>query len=436
MSPSALLALALVSPAAQARVGSPRAPASELSASEVALILLSLMVAAWQFFHGPEVATRVLRGRAGPPPPGEPGPQREPSPTLPPPPPVAAQDALDHWSDDFSEPFFLNMVGRLYGRLLALRAGPDLGPYEALLRPGARETLRTLAGVREVLQVQVGPVRALDASVDEAWSVVEVEAFALVHERWAEGDQAPRDRVRLRRDRFRMQRATGAAVARPEEVATALDQALVEPTSLLLPADLGGWVLAQLQESEVQPVLPGAIEAVDGPWALEEGRPSRVASPELEAQLLALAARSPEQALPFLQERLAELAPQSLAARSAQGSNDTLDAAFKGPARRLHAFWRGLAQALPPQALPPQAVVPPRAFRPARCQLAALRPVQLTLDPWCERFVLGLRLVEAAPEGDPAAAYAHEELWTLVRRHGTDHPWQVFDIAWAPCPVA
>lgn len=207
--------------------------------------------------------------------------------------------------------------------------------------------------------------------------------------------------------------------------------ALVEgERDLLLPAEVDGWVVVSLLSDSALPPTLAALRQTDGEHASPAGRPRRTPSPDLEAQQRAFAGRHPDTDLEALARQVAELATRSLASRCPGAEPDPLLLDQLAPRMRsLHAFWRAAAARME---LPELELSEADSFRPALCRASAVRPVRVALDPWCELLDFAVEVQGPASSRPGAGTHRHLELWTLAHQVGTDEPWRVVDLSWAP----
>lgn len=339
--------------------------------------------------------------------------------------------AIERWSPDFSEPLFLDMTESVYRALIARRGHSELDAFEGVVLPGARESLlRTGRGVPDTA-VQTGPARLVRASADELWLSVDVMLGSLVVE-----DQPGGPRTLLRVDVLRLQRRTDATEAAPEDWRAAVARAEAGE-GMLLPPDLGGWVVGALLSDRIGEPGLATLREVDGNDASPVGRPPRGASATLDADLRAFGGRHPEADIGAVLDRVREWAGWSLQARAAgtDALPPSLAAVLSPLVVDLHAFWAAVAGAI---VLPRMRLSATDRFLPAAASVGAVRPLRITLDPLLEIIDVLVEVSQPPHPGDPVdeGHHRHEEVWRIGRRIGSvDAPLQVIDIKWAPAPV-
>lgn len=424
-----LLPALVASAPALARVGDGPAPIDSLPAGELLLVLVALATVAWRWWHRGELP-RVTDGAAGVVLALLPGEERRArsvarilstpgaSPTV-----ETAPDgaALARWSAELSEPLLVELGQVLHADLLRRRVQDHLGPLEGLLRPGAREALAAGAGVQAVHEVIPGPAWLASRAADEGWCVAEVACLALVDERWQD-----ERRLRLRHDRLRLQRPTGAAEVPLPQVLARVRRALQEDEGVLLPADTGGWVVAQLVDAELWPPTLAALRTL-----LARRPPSDGAdASDLEDRARGLVARHPDLEADPLPRRVQAWAEAVAQVQATGEVAEGLDDRFAGPAAALLPWWRRALPAL-------RGAAPSPAPAPAPAEIAPPRIVDVAVDPAFE--LVTLAVTRPAPAAGPAASDAPEppaeERWLLgLSVHAPATGWQVLDIRPAAPP--
>lgn len=422
-----LCALVLLSAApALARVGPSHgvtAPSPPLPAGELLMVAVLLAIAAWRWWNRAELPP-TDEGPAGLVMALLPGEERRArtvariltvSSSAPVDDPAQNDEALARWSAERSEPLLAALGQALHRGLLSRRAEADMGPLEGLLRPGAKEALAALAGVREVHRVIAGPAWLEAQTADERWCVVEVGCLALVDETWS-GER----RQRLRRDRLRLQRPSTSTEVPLAQVLERVDAALSSPRGTLLPADTGGWVIAQLTDAELWPPTHASLRA-----ALAR-RPARAPRPQadLAERLRGLDARYPAHDTASLHASLRGWAVEVAQARATGQVPPALRDRLAGPAAALPDWWRALHGASPDETHPAGAGAEAEVLLVATAVDPAYELVTARVFPGGSPF---------DPWGDTAAASPDEERWLLgicLARPAAG--WWILDIATLP----
>lgn len=365
-----------------------------LPVAELMLLAFGLSVAAWRWWHRAELpARRPLAATLFEEPP-------PPAPDLPRPAELPPAELLMRWSPGFSEPLLHELATALSR---AARQAPEAvrpavleGAAEAILAERRASERQRRERPEETL---AGPSRLVGVSVEEDWTVAEVERWGLIR-------TSP---PLLLHERLRLRRETGARPLPMAEAIARLGRALAQNEPLAGPEDLGGWQLAALVESEHLEPTPQVLRR------LAPSLPAEMSEPQ-EDRLALLPPSAPAQ----LTGRVRDLAPRSLAARSPGADLAPLEGLVSAPMRELHLFWQALAR-------PDTRAAPLGAAPLGAAPLGALRLVDALEDACFCLARLELDLGEG-PTG-------HRERWTLGQRlQDPQGPWMLLDISGAPVP--
>jgi hypothetical protein len=352
---------------------------AHLPVPELMMLALALSAAAFRWWN--RAALRERRPLAAtlfeePPPP---------EPELPRPAELPPAELLLRWCPGFSEPLLHELATALSR---AARQAPErVGP--AVLEGAADALAAERSGGDQTPESLTGPSRLVSASADEVWTVAEVE-------RWALTRACP---PLLLHERLRLRRANAAPPRPLDEALARLERARSGEEPLVDAAELGGWQLAAILESERREPTPALLRR------LAPSLPAEASEPREERLALL-----PPDAPALLTGRVRDLAPRSLAARLPGAELGPLEQQLSGPMRELHRFWQALAG--------PEARV---------AEPGAVRLVDASEDA---RYCLARLELDLG-----AGPTAHREGWTLGQRlQDPQGPWIVLDIIGAPAP--